>query len=423
MYKKHILKNGIRFLEVPYKGTKAITVLVLFKVGSRFESDPLNGASHFIEHLMFKGTKRRPTTLDISRELDGVGAEYNAFTSKDYTGYYIKITSEHLQLALDMLSDMLFHSKFDAKEMTREKKVILEEINMYRDNPIMHIEDMIEDAIFDGHTLGRPISGTKETMEAMTRASVLDFKERFYKPENIVIGIAGNVDGKISAKTQEFFGAFKGSDKETIGEFHKFEHICGVPKVVIENKKTEQVQLALGFPSYPLGDKRLPALTMLSTILGGTMSSRLFTEVREKRGLAYSVRSQIETYEDTGAFVVRAGLDPARIELALKTILNELKKIKKNGVTSAELSRAKETAKGHMALALEDSEALAAWYAKQELMKQELKTPDEKLEKIYRVKKEDVKKVAEEIIDWKKISLVIIGPFDKKEKFEKLLKI
>lgn len=423
-YKKQLLKNKIRVLSVPSKGTKAITVLVLFKVGSRYETLKLNGASHFIEHLFFKGTKKRPTTLAISRELDGVGAEYNAFTGKDYTGYYIKISSEHLKLALDMLSDMLLHSKFDAKEMAREKKVIIEEINMYRDNPMMHIEDMIEELVYCGNTLERPIGGTKETMTKMKREDVLKFKKSYYNPTRTVIGVAGNFDKNILKEVEHYFGSsakWDMEDKNSIQQFDQFAPKDACPKISIDFKPTEQVQLALGFPAYGLGDKRLPALKIMSLILGGTMSSRLFTEVRERRGLAYFVRTQAEALEGAGDFVVRAGLDVSRIDLAIKTIVAELRKIKTRGVTEEELKRAKCTVKGRLDLSLEDSEALAAWFAKQELLEGKIKTPEEKLKELQKVKNSEIKAVAKDILKVSQINLALIGPFKDKKRFEKLL--
>ncbi|NQU83970.1 MAG: insulinase family protein [Parcubacteria group bacterium] len=409
-------------MSVPSKNTKAVTVLVLFKVGSRHEPLKLNGASHFIEHLVFKGTKRRPATLDISRELDGVGAEYNAFTGKDHTGYYIKISAKHTKLAVDMLSDMLFNSKFDATEMKREKGVILEELNMYRDNPMMHIEDMIENLVFCGNTLGRSIGGTHESMIKMKRKDVLEFKNKFYDPSRIVVGVAGCQDKKTLQMVEHYFDSAKGKQENNQKPFADFMPTDSCPKVEIDFKETKQVQLALGFPAYGLGDKRLPALKLLSLILGGTMSSRLFTEVRERRGLAYFVRSQTDIYESAGAFVVRAGLDISRLDLAVKTIFKELKKMKTKGVTEKEPKRAKETVRGRLDLSLEDSEALAAWFTRQELMGEELKTPDDKLKEICRVKASDIKKVAQEILIGSRLSMALIGPLKDKKRLEKLAK-
>jgi len=405
----------------PYIGTEAVTVLVLFKVGSRYESKNINGVSHFIEHMMFKGTGKRPNTQLITRELDGLGAEYNAFTAKDHTGYYIKINSEHKEVALDMLFDMLFNSKFDEKELNRERKVILEEIHMYKDNPMMHIEDMFEQTLFGDCPLGWSIAGDPESMEKIDRAKMLAYRNAYYLPQNMVIGIAGKIDDSVMRMVEKYFGSLPKSAKK-IAEIKKTAFMSGAPRVAVEYKDSEQVQLALGFPAYSWWDKRLPALRVMTNILGGTMSSRLFIAVRERKGLAYSVRAETDHYEDIGVLTIRAGLDKTRLELAMKTILDELKKMAKDGVTAAELRRAKENIRGRIILSLEDSEALAAWYAKEELDKHEIKTPAEKLKEIASVTSAEVKAVAADIIKNNKAALAIIGPFKDAEPFRKILK-
>lgn len=421
MPKKIILKNGARVILEPYVGTEAVTVLVLFKVGSRHESKNINGVSHFIEHMMFKGTGKRPNTQLITRELDGLGAEYNAFTAKDHTGYYIKINSEHKEVALDMLFDMLFNSKFDEKELNRERKVILEEIHMYKDNPMMHIEDMFEQTLFGDCPLGWSIAGDAESMGKIDRAKMLAYRNAYYFPQNMVIGIAGKIDEGVMKLVEKYFGSLPKSAKK-ISEIKKTIFTPGVPKVSIEYKDTEQVQLALGFPTYSWWDKRVPALRLMSNILGGTMSSRLFIAVRERKGLAYRISAGIDSYEDIGVLTVGAGLDKSRIELAMKTILDELKKMATGGVTAAELKRAKENIRGRIILSLEDSEALAAWYAKEELDKHEIKTPAEKLEEIAAVTVEEIKAVAADVIKNNKVALAIIGPFKDAEPFKEILK-
>lgn len=421
MPKKIILKNGARVILEPYIGTEAVTVLVLFKVGSRQETKNVNGVSHFIEHMMFKGTNKRPNTQIITRELDGLGAEYNAFTAKDHTGYYIKINSEHREVALDMLFDMLFNSKFDEKELNRERKVILEEIHMYKDNPMMHIEDMFEQTLFGDCPLGWSIAGDTESMGKINRAKMLAYRNAFYFPQNMVIGIAGKIDGSIMKIVEKYFGSLPKSAKK-VSEIKKTVFTPGLPKVAVEYKDSEQVQLALGFPAYSWWDKRLAALRLMSNILGGTMSSRLFIAVRERRGLAYSIHAGIDHYEDIGVLTVRAGLDKSRIELAMKTILDELKKMARGGVTAAELKRAKENIRGRIILSLEDSEALAAWYAKEELDKHEIKTPAEKLKEIAAVTLAEVKAVAADVIKNNKVALAIIGPYKDAAPFRKILK-
>lgn len=411
MSKVHTLKNGARVHIVPLDGTQAATLLVLFKVGSRNEPLKVWGGSHFIEHLMFKGTKRRPETLDISKELDRYGAEYNAYTGKDLTGYWVKIAGEQVPVAVDLLHDMLFNSKFEAAEMTREKKVIIEEIKMYEENPIMHLEDLLEDAIFDKHTLGRNIAGTPKSMTDMKRGDVLAYRDAYYVPENMVIAVAGKVPKDILSTLEKTFG--KVSARPTVSESEPFtiEGEWLKPRVRLQTKKLEQIQVALGFPTFGRDHKDTEALKLLASVLGGTMSSRLFIEVREKRGLCYNVRSSVDFYEETGVLTVRAGLDASRLTLAMKVIVNELKKVAKNGITPAELKMAKDNVKGATTLRLEDSSNLAEFYARQELFLSKVETAEERLKKFGNVKLADIKRVAKDIINFRRLSIAAIGPY------------
>lgn len=407
MFRRHVLDNGLRVILIPQKNTKAITSLILFRVGSRYEPSVLAGASHFIEHMMFKGTKRRPTTLDISRELNGIGAEYNAFTGKDLTGYYVKSAGQYLDLGLDILSDMLFNSKFDTEEFGREKGVIVEEIRMHFDNPMMHIDNMIENLVFKGSTLGRDIAGSRDTVLKMERNGMLKFKESYYNPKRAVAVIAGNIGGNTLKLVEKYFGDFK--HKGVAREFLKFKKIQKTEQFDFLQKKTEQAQLAIGFPAYRYLDKKMPALNLLSVIFGGTMSSRLFIEVRERRGLAYFVRTEADPYEDTGFFGIRAGLDPKRLQEAVRVISKEIFKLKKDGITGGELRRAKKTIEGRMALDLEDSSALAGFFGRQEVLNEKIKTPEEKLAEIKKVTAEDIGNVAKEILNPKKLSVALIS--------------
>lgn len=411
MSKLHTLKNGARVHIVPLKGTQAATLLVLFKVGSRNEPMKVWGGSHFIEHLMFKGTKRRPETLDISKELDRYGAEYNAYTGKDLTGYWVKIASEQVPVAVDLLHDMLFNSKFEATEMTREKKVIIEEIKMYEENPIMHLEDILEEAMFQGHTLGRNIAGTPKSMLDMKRNDVLAYRDAHYVPENMVITVAGNVPDNILPVLEKTFGKVKAQPTVSESEPYAVDGEWATPRVRIQEKPLEQIQVALGFPTFGRDHKDTEALKLLASILGGTMSSRLFIEVREKRGLCYTVRAATDFYEDTGTFTVRAGLDAGRLTLALKVIVNELKKIAKDGVTAAELKMAKDNVKGSTTLRLEDSSNLAEFFARQTLFQGRAESVEERLKKFNAVSLADVKRVAKEIIRFTRLSVAAIGPY------------
>ncbi len=411
MSKVHTLKNGARVHIVPLEGTQAATLLVLFKVGSRNEPLKVWGGSHFIEHLMFKGTKKRPETLDISKELDRYGAEYNAYTGKDITGYWVKIATEQIPVAVDLLHDMLFNSKFEAAEMTREKKVIIEEIKMYEENPIMHLEDLLEEAIFDKHTLGRNIAGTPKSMTDMKRNDVLAYRDAHYVPENMVITIAGNVPKNALALLEKSFGKVKARPTVSESTVFAIEGEWTTPRVRLQEKKLEQIQVALGFPTFGRDHKDTEALRLLASVLGGTMSSRLFIEVREKRGLCYNVRATTDFYEDTGLLTVRAGLDATRLTVAMKVIVAELKKIAKNGVTPAELKMAKDNVRGGTTLRLEDSSNLAEFYARQQLFHGKVETAEERLKKFNLVKLADVKRVAREIINFKRLSIAAIGPY------------
>lgn len=424
MYNLKKYPNGLRLITASQEGTKALTIFVMFKVGSRYERRNINGASHFLEHLFFKGTKKRPNTLAISKELDRVGAEFNAMTSKEYTGYYVKVSAEKAKLAADVLSDMLFNSKFEAKEINRERGVIIEEINMYQDNPLMYIEDVLEQVVFEGNTLGWEIAGPKKVIEEVSRQELLKYKDEFYQPNNMVVVAAGKVDEKVEKILEEFFvKPLNRKISKNLRKYKKFTGIQKAPRVKVLFKETEQVQLAFGFKTYGLGDKRLPALQLLSIILGGNMSSRLFISVRERNGLAYFVRCYINNYQDTGSLVVQSGLDKSRLEKAIKIILKELKKVVEKGVKESELKNAKDFLRGKTVLNLEDSSRLATWYARQETLSNKVLTPEEKLALFDKVTATDIHKVAKEVFQTNRINLALIGPFKDGEKFKKLLEI
>ncbi|OGF30899.1 hypothetical protein A2533_03040 [Candidatus Falkowbacteria bacterium RIFOXYD2_FULL_35_9] len=424
MIEKKQFENGLRLVTIPDLSVRSVTIFVLFAVGSRYEDKDINGASHFVEHLMFKGTKKRPNSLDISKALDSFGAEYNAATSKDWTGYYIKIDSRHLEEALDILSDMIYNSKFDAGEINKERGVILEEINMYQDNPLMYIEDILEQVVFKGSTLGSEIAGPKKVIREISRKKLFDYKNTHYVPEKTVIGIAGKIDNSIERLVKKYFQT---TDKKIKGVkqvgYKDFVFDQKETRIKIIYKKTEQVQVALGFPAYGYFDPRVYALNLLSVILGGNMSSRLFISVREKRGLAYFVRCYPNIYQDTGCLVIQSGLDKHRVGLAIETIVNELRRIKSTGVTVDELKKAKEYLRGKVVLALEDTASQADWYAKQELLQNQILTPEQKFKKFDLVTVADIKKVAKEIFVKEKTSLALIGPFKDEKYFEKLLNL
>ena len=421
MYKKTTLKNGLRIITHPLRETKAVTVLVLFKVGSRYEPKNVNGVSHFIEHLMFKGTKKRPNTLAISQELDSVGASYNAFTSKDFTGYFIKINYEKFELAMDLLSDLLFNSIFRLSDINKERGVIIEEINLYEDNPMYYIGDLFEKTIFGENSLGRLIIGTRQNIKNVSRQQILDYIKKHYIPANSVISVAGNIKHSDIKLIKKYFDKTDQLSQAT--EFQKINIKQNAPRVNILYKETEQVHLCLGVPAFSYFHKDIYALYILDAILGASMSSRLFEKIRVQQSLAYLVRSSADVYEDTGNFHVRAGLDKNRIYEAVESILEELKKVRDKGVTKEELNKAKEYLKGHIVLELEDSQNIAQWYGQQELLLRKTLTPEQKIVKIKKVTQADVARVAKSIIKADQLNLALIGPFKDRQKFQNLLKL
>lgn len=414
------LPNGLRVVTIPLHDTQAVAVYVLTKVGSRYETRSINGVSHFIEHLMFKGTTKRPTTLDISKLLDGVGASYNAFTSKDCTGYYVKMNHEHTELALDVVSDMLQHSLFDPKEIQRERGVIVEEIKMYDENPIMAIEDLFEGAVFgDHHPLGWNIAGPQSVIKNVSRSAILKYRDQYYHAGNMWVVVAGKLNPNINQQILKYFRGVK--RKPTTLKFKPYRQAASAP-VVIKHKELEQVQIGLGTKSFSYTDKRLAALQLLSVVLGGNMSSRLFIQVRERRGLAYSVSASPNPYEDTGCFMIHAGLEKGRLEEALKVIVAEIKKMKTALVGTVELQRAKEYIRGKTILGLEDSDSLASWYGRQSLFSKKILSPEEMLAKIAKVKASEIQAVAKELFKPANMKLAIVGPYKDSKPFVKIIR-
>lgn len=421
MFKKTILKNGLRVITFPMKNTQAVTILVLVGTGSKYETKELNGISHFLEHLIFKGTKKRPKTLDIAKELDMVGGLYNAFTSKEFMGFWVKVNSKHFVLAADVLSDIIFNSLFKEKELEKEKKVIFEEINMIKDNPQNYVLDIWEKLLYGEQPAGMMITGEKEIVEKISRKNILDYFKNQFGARNVVIVIVGSFrEGEIFTKIKKFFGKLKDVQPKTkmaTIEKQKF------PQVLLNFKKTDQTHLCLGVRTFDLFRLERYPLAVLSVILGGIMSSRLFIEIREKRGLAYYIRTFPEHYTDSGYIVTHAGIDNLRVVEAIKIILREYKKIKTKKISKLELEKAKDNIKGRLLLGLETSDAWAAYLGTQEILKRKILMPEEEIKMIDKVKSEDVLKLARDIFQPQKLNLAIIGPFKDKQKFQNLLKI
>lgn len=407
-YKKTVLKNGLRVLMVPVAGTQTVTVIVMVGAGSRYETETEAGLSHFVEHMFFKGTAKRPTTLDISEELDAVGGEFNAFTSKDKTLYYAKVDAKHFATALDVVADIFLNSKLEKEEIEKEKGTILQELNMYEDTPVRNVADIFENLLYGGNPLGREIIGTKEIIKKLKREKLVEYLENFYVANNALICVAGKFEEKKSLQAIEKY--FSRMPKKKIPEFFPVKERQNQPAVKIKFKKTDQTHFILGTRAYRENHPQRFALALLAVILGGNMSSRLFIEVREKLGLAYYVKTEVEAYADCGYLATQVGVEHKNLELAIKTILQEYQKIAKHKVQEKELQKAKDFIKGKSLMGLEASDEVAMFFASQEIKKKKILTPGEIFAKIDKVAATDILKVAQEIFTKKRLNLAIIGP-------------
>ena len=422
-YKLHTLDSGLRALTVPMTSLESVTTTVWVKTGSRFEDKRINGISHFLEHMVFKGSGKRPSAKAISEVIDSIGGEFNAGTSKDWTSFYIKSRVGNLDTAMDVLSDMVFNPLLKSNEIEREKGTIIQEIAMYEDTPMIHIGDVFEELIFNGNPLGWEVAGTPKSVKEIRRQDFLDYRSAQYYPGNMIISVSGGIDEtKALNMVKEYFGGFDKASSKPLSS-PEFRVDQAMPMVKVNNKKSDQAHLILGF----LGDNRdykgRFAQSVLSTILSGPMSSRLFIEIRERRGLAYSIRPASERFSDTGYFGVYAGVDIKKADEAVKVILDQLYGLSdgKYPVSAKELTKTKEFLKGHMALGLEDTQAVGDFFATQALFLKEILTPEEIYKKIDAVTIDDVIYEAKRLFNPNRLNLAVIGPFTKKEKFVQLL--
>jgi predicted Zn-dependent peptidase len=419
-FERQTLSNGLRLLTAPMPQAQSVSCFVMLAAGSRYESRETNGIAHFAEHMFFKGTERRPTARDIAAEVDSIGGEFNAFTSKEYTAYYVKCAAEHRDIALDVIVDMLRNSTFDPGEIDREKGVIIEEMNMYYDTPRDFIDGVYEELVYGDHPLGWDIIGRKETVRDATRETFLDYVGHWYKPSRMVVGIGGRIGDGLVERIEELLGDFE--DGPTGSPLPALSSPNGT-RVKVHTKQSDQAHICLGVRSRPLTDPSRYILMVLSTVLGGGMSSRLFTEVRERRGLAYYVFATNHSYTDAGSLYAQAGVDIERIDDAVSTVAAELKKIAAESVPEDELRKAKNFAKGRFVLQIESPHGLIMFGLRREVLEREAPEPEEVLAGVEAVTAEDVQRVAQELIDDKALRLALIGPFDDAERFEQLLEV
>lgn len=418
--KKKILKNGLRIITVPMKDNPTVTVLVLVGTGSDYETKKVNGISHFLEHMCFKGTTKRPNARAISHELDALGSQYNAFTDHEMTGYYAKSDAKNFKKVFDVISDIYLNSTFPEAEIEKEKGVIVEEINMYEDMPSRHVQDLFQEVLYGDQPAGWNIAGTKENVRAMTRDDFVKYKKSHYVAEGTVIVVAGNVaTNEVHREALKHFADVHTSKK---GGKVKTKDTQIKPNVIVKHKATDQTHFVLGVRSFPLKDPRNVTLSVLSSILGAGMSSRLFIKLREEMGVAYYVRAYNDTSLDRGSFQISAGVNNARTEEVLKEILKECTRLTKEEVSEQELSKVKSFLIGNMKLSLEATDDIASFYGTQELMKKEVKTLDEKIKDINKVTSKDLMKMAKIIFKTNHLNLAIIGPFKDSAQFESILK-
>jgi predicted Zn-dependent peptidase len=418
VFEKTTLANGIRVLTAPMPQVPSVACFVMLAAGSRYETAGSKGIAHFAEHMFFKGTERRPTARTISTEIDAIGGEFNAFTGKEVTGYYVKSSAETRDISLDVLVDMLRNSRFDPAEIEKEKGVILEEMNVYLDTPQRYVGNVYDRLLFADQPLGWDILGTRETIEGATRETFTSYLDSWYVPERIVVGVGGRIGDDLGDRLEELLGDIE--RRETGSPVAVDLPPDGSP-VLLHTKQSEQAHLVLGVRAYPIGHPDRYALQLLSVVLGGGMSSRLFTEVRERRGLAYYVHAASGAYTDAGTLYTGAGVDVSRIDEAISTIVGELRKIAAEPVPSDELEKARGYAKGRFVLRLESPQAVVQFGLRREVLEREIEEPDDVLRELDAVTAEDIQRVGGDLLDGKRLYLAIVGPFDDPARFEKLL--
>ncbi|SDY70220.1 Predicted Zn-dependent peptidase [Evansella caseinilytica] len=403
MIKRFTSKNGLRIVFEPNNTVRSVSIGIWIGTGSRFETKEENGVSHFLEHMFFKGTKSR-TAQQIAESFDSIGGQVNAFTSKEYTCYYAKVLDNHARHAVDVLADMYFHSTFDKAELAKEKSVVLEEIKMYEDTPDDIVHDLLSRASFGDHPLGYPILGTEETLAKFSPESLFDYMEQYYHADNVVISICGNVDESFVAYVDEVFSPMKpGSQSGTL-----LKPMFNSDRIA-KKKETEQAHLCIGFEGFPLRNEQIYSLVLLNNTLGGSMSSRLFQEVREKRGLAYSVYSYHSAFHDTGMLTVYAGTAQDHLDKLYEILMNTIEKVRLDGLTERELANGKEQLKGSLMLGLESTNSRMSRNGKNELLLGRHRTLDEMIESIDSVTLDMVHKTSEAIFS-KEFSLTLISP-------------
>jgi predicted Zn-dependent peptidase len=420
VHTKTVLDNGLRVITSVMPHTRSVCLAFLVGAGSCYENDREAGISHFAEHMYFKGTKRRPTAKEISQEVEGVGGIINAGTDKEMTVFWCKVADAHFPVALDVLSDLLRNSRFDSNDMEQERRVIIEEINMNMDIPQQRVNMLIDELLWPNQPLGREIIGSKETVASTTRERMLRYIRHRYLPNDTVVSIAGNIQpDEALAHIEALFHDWSAGQ---VSEGYVTNSEQATPRLRVERKNSEQVHLCLGVHGFSRFHPRRFALDLLNTAFGVGMSSRLFTEIRENKGLAYDIHSYVEHFLNSGSFAIYAGVDTNKAETAIATIVEEMAKLRQ-GIAADELRRAKELSKGRLQLRLEDSQNVALWLGGQELLRREILDIDVVISIIEAITGDELKQVAHEILVDNGLNLAVVGPVKKEEPLLNLLKL
>ena len=417
-FKKKTLKNGLRMVVVPIKDAPSVTVMSMVEAGSEYETKEKNGISHFLEHMFFKGTKNRPKSIDISKEFDGMGAEHNAFTSNEVTAFYGKSAPKNFEKILDIISDMYLNPTFPEADIEKEKGVIIEEINMYEDLPQRVVHEIFGELLHGDTPYGWTVLGPRENIRAMKREDFLNYRKAHYVTEKTMIVVAGDVNAEDAFKKIE--NKFKNISSGNVLNKKKFTEKQNKPELKIKYKETDQSHLVIGVRTFDLHDKRMPTLKVLSAILGGGMSSRLFQRMREELGICYYVRSSINDSSNHGDFTISAGVNKKRLDVAVKGILEEIKTLRDKAIARAELKKAKDYLIGRMYLNLESSDSLASFYGFQEITRSKIKTPKEIEKEIEAITAGDVKNLAQQIFINKNLNMAIVGNIKNKSPLSKI---
>jgi predicted Zn-dependent peptidase len=399
----------------------SVSICILIGTGSRYETDEIAGVSHFIEHLMFRGTQKRPEARDISEAIEGLGGILNGGTDREATVYWCKVAQVHFPLAMDLLADIMLHSKFDIEDMEKERRVIIEEINMSYDSPPQRVSQLIDGLLWPGHPLGRDVAGDKQSVTAITREGLIDYMKLQYLPANTVISVAGNIEHKkVVDMANRCLGGW--SSKNSTADFMAYRKQPN-PRLHVEKRDIEQVHMCLALPGLSLFHPQRFILDLLNVILGEGMSSRLFCEIRDRLGLAYSINSFVEHLSDTGAMVIYAGVEPKNLKLAIKVVLEQLSLLKEETVSEKELIKAKEMAKGRLLLRLEDSRSVAGWLGGQEVLTGNILNIDQVVSIIDAITADEIKRLAQELFISSHLRLAVVGPVVEDETLSKIMKL